>query len=246
MSTDLHSFSNGRYTLFLSPSGTGYAVWGDLALTRWNADPTEDGDGFLSLSARCRQRRVLVVGSAAGTQNGGTPPAASGAGSLELAVTARGIEARLEVCVPEKPIWNCGGSRCAISATVHGDRVDQLRRSGVEHALAADAAHPAFSKLFIQTEWAAETRALLARRRPRIPGRTRVLAGSCAAGEGSALRIQITKPTAPASSGGATRWPRQKRSGRGERPVRHGRQRAGPHCQPAPDGGAGGGRRWRN
>ena len=35
----------------------------------------------------------------------------------------------------------------------------------VLNARAADMAHPAFSKLFVQTEWVAEQRALLARRR---------------------------------------------------------------------------------
>ena len=37
----------------------------------------------------------------------------------------------------------------------------------VLHDPAADASHPAFSKLFVQTEWDAERRAVLARRRPR-------------------------------------------------------------------------------
>ena len=46
MSTDFHTLSNGRYATFLSAAGTGYSTWNGLALTRWNADPVENNDGF--------------------------------------------------------------------------------------------------------------------------------------------------------------------------------------------------------
>src|SRR6185503_10311834 len=41
---------------------------------------------------------------------------------------------------------------------------------------AADVAHPAFSKLFVQTEYLADIGALLATRRPRSPGDAQVCA----------------------------------------------------------------------
>ena len=46
MSTALHRLSNGRYTAVITAAGTGYSTWNGLALTRWNADPVEDADGF--------------------------------------------------------------------------------------------------------------------------------------------------------------------------------------------------------
>ncbi|HCB12910.1 MAG TPA: hypothetical protein DEP36_04995, partial [Gammaproteobacteria bacterium] len=41
-----HMLVRGRYATFLTAAGTGYSAWGDLALTRWSADPVEDNDGF--------------------------------------------------------------------------------------------------------------------------------------------------------------------------------------------------------
>ena len=43
---NVRPLANGRYATLLTAAGTGYSAWGELALTRWNADPTEDGDGF--------------------------------------------------------------------------------------------------------------------------------------------------------------------------------------------------------
>ena len=34
--------SNGRYSVMLSCSGSGYSQWHDLAVTRWREDPTRD------------------------------------------------------------------------------------------------------------------------------------------------------------------------------------------------------------
>jgi cyclic beta-1,2-glucan synthetase len=52
---------------------------------------------------------------------------------------------------------------------------------------AADAAHPAFSKLFVQTEFVAEAGALLATRRRRAPGEPEIWAAHLAVVEGEAV-----------------------------------------------------------
>ena len=52
---------------------------------------------------------------------------------------------------------------------------------------AADAAHPAFSKLFVQTEFVAELGALLATRRRRSPARPQVWAAHLAVVEGETV-----------------------------------------------------------
>ena len=71
---------------------------------------------------------------------------------------------------------------------------------------AADAAHPAFSKLFVQTEFVADVGALLATRRPRSPGEPRGLGGAPRRRRGrDAWATCSSRPTARASSGaGAT------------------------------------------
>src|SRR6266481_428656 len=41
-----HLLSNGRYTVLLTHAGTGYSACDQIALTRWDADRTQDADGF--------------------------------------------------------------------------------------------------------------------------------------------------------------------------------------------------------
>src|SRR3970282_322553 len=56
-------------------------------------------------------------------------------------------------------------------------------------AQAADAAHPAFGNLFVQTEFAPDVNALLATRRPRSAGERQVWAAHVAAIEGELPRV---------------------------------------------------------
>ena len=59
--------SNGRYSVMVTATGSGYSRWNDLAVTRWQADPTEDRLGTYHLPARHRDR----------TNGGRRPPSPS-------------------------------------------------------------------------------------------------------------------------------------------------------------------------
>lgn len=170
MVTDLHPLSNGRYAVLLSTAGTGHSTWNGLALTRWSADPVEDNDGFF-LYLRDRDSGESW---SLGQQPVATPAArwASrfGDGSAQLRCEHAGIEAEMTVVVP-------ADADVELRRVVLRNADDRPRRieltsyaEVVLNARAADIAHPAFSKLFVQTEWVAEQRALLARRRPRAVG----------------------------------------------------------------------------
>lgn len=182
---DTQPLGNGRYATFLSVAGTGYSIWGDLALTRWNADPTEDGDGFFLYLRDPDSGAFWSIGQLPVPKTAERQTGRIGSGLVELARRDEGIEARLEVCVPEKDDLELR----RVTLRNLGDRPRRIELTSyaevVLDALAADAAHPAFSKLFIQTEWAAETRALLARRRPRIPDKPACWLVHALAGEGS-------------------------------------------------------------
>ncbi len=170
MSTDFHTLSNSRYATVLSAAGTGYSTWNGLALTRWNGDPVEDNDGFFLYL------RDLDSGAcwSLGQQPVVTPEARRASrfsdGSAELRCEYAGIEAEMTVVVP-------GDADMELRRVILRNASDRPRRieltsyaEVVLNARAADATHPAFSKLFVQTEWVAEQRALLARRRPRDVG----------------------------------------------------------------------------
>src|SRR6185436_15046997 len=64
--------------------------------------------------------------------------------------------------------------------TNHGDRPRELEVTSYAEIVltppADDLAHPAFQKLFVETEYVAENHALLCRRRPRSPDDAEVFA----------------------------------------------------------------------
>ena len=161
--------TNGRYATLLTASGTGCSLLGDLALTRWHADPLEDGDGFFLYLRDLDSGAFWSLGQqpAAGTaerRSGRFGPALT-----ELLCRHEEIDACLEACVPA----DIDGELRRVTLRNLGDRPRRIELTSYAEVVlndwAADAAHPAFSKLFVQTEWMADTRALLARRRPRVP-----------------------------------------------------------------------------
>lgn len=160
--------TNGRYATLLTASGTGCSLLGELALTRWHADPLEDGDGFFLYLRDLDSGAFWSLGQqpAAGTaerRSGRFGPALT-----ELLCRHEEIDACLEACVPA----DIDGELRRVTLRNLGDRPRRIELTSYAEVVlndwAADAAHPAFSKLFVQTEWVADTRALLARRRPRV------------------------------------------------------------------------------
>ncbi|HEX9894440.1 MAG TPA: hypothetical protein VGA78_10985, partial [Gemmatimonadales bacterium] len=131
-----------------SDTGGGYSAWRDLALTRWSADWAAEAQGFLLLIRSIDQGHWWRAGSSQ---------------DRSCLVTTR-----LEVAVaPDADI--------ELRRLTLGNSASTAQRleltSYVEVALnhpAADAGHPAFSKLFVQTEQVPPA-ILLAHRRPRGP-----------------------------------------------------------------------------
>ncbi|MDG4595975.1 MAG: glycosyl transferase [Candidatus Contendobacter sp.] len=170
MVTDLHPLSNGRYAVLLSTAGTGYSTWNGLALTRWNGDPIEDSDGFF-LYLRDRDSGECW---SLGQQPVAAPEArrASRFGDdiAELRCEYADIAAEMTIVVPA----DADVELRRVTLRNQGDRPRRIELTSyaevVLNARAADIAHPAFSKLFVQTEWVVEQQALLARRRPRAAG----------------------------------------------------------------------------
>ena len=166
---------------------------GDYALTRWAGDRTRDADGFF-LYLRDLDRDKLW---SAGLQPHPSEPdgwrARSGPGRVELVRTDDEIETRVDCCVSPE----VDAEYRLLTLT---NRARQPRRievtSYVEVALnhaAADTAHPAFSKLFVQTEYLERDQALLARRRPRSPDEEPAMLGHTLAvvGNPAATRPEI-------------------------------------------------------
>ncbi|HEY8154025.1 MAG TPA: glucoamylase family protein [Myxococcota bacterium] len=179
-----HLLSNGRYAVMLTAAGSGYSRCGDLAVTRWREDPTCDSWGsYIFL----RDVGSGEVWSAGYQPSGAEPDSYEVAFSEDRAEIVRrdgSITTTLSVAV--SPEDDAEVRRVSLSNL--GTRMREIEiTSYAELVLVpplADAAHPAFSKLFVQTEFVADVGALLATRRRRSPGEPEVWAAHLAIVEG--------------------------------------------------------------
>jgi len=183
----VHLLSNGRYAVMVTAAGSGYSRWRDLGVTRWREDVTRDDSGSYIFLRDVESGRVW----SAGYQPRGMEPDSYEVtfteDRAELARTDPGIATTLEIVVsPEDDaevrhlsITNTGGRMRDIEVTSYSELVLAPP--------AADTAHQAFSKLFVQTEYVARLGAILATRRKRSPGEPEIWAAHQAVIEGEVL-----------------------------------------------------------
>ncbi len=166
---EVQLLSNGRYHVVVTSAGGGYSRWRDLAVTRWREDPTLDPWGtFVYL-------RDLATSEFWSAAHQPTLRAAKDCEAFftqaraEFRHSHAGIEVHSEICVsPEDDVEL---RRLTLNNRSQEERVIELT-SYAEVVLApqaSDEAHPAFSNLFVQTEFARESSAILCTRRARYP-----------------------------------------------------------------------------
>jgi cyclic beta-1,2-glucan synthetase len=182
-----HLLSNGRYAVMLTTVGAGYSRWRDIAVTRWREDTTRDDWGSFIFLRDTQSGNVW---------SGGAQPVGSDV-EYDEAVFAEDraefirrdgtLTTTMDVLVSGEDDGEV--RRISLTNTGRGPREIELT-SYAEVVLttpAADNAHPAFAKMFVQTEHLAEFGALIATRRPRSPEERRVWAAHFAVVEGEVV-----------------------------------------------------------
>jgi cyclic beta-1,2-glucan glucanotransferase len=168
--------SNGRYGVMLTAAGSGYSRWRDIAITRWREDLTRDCWGsYIFL----RDEQTGNVWSA-GYQPSGIEPdtyeTAFYEDHAEIIRRDRSLTTTLEVVVSSED----DAEVRRVTITNLGVRARDVQvTSYAELSLtsqAADMAQPAFSNLFVETEFVTELGAIVATRRKRSPEETAVWA----------------------------------------------------------------------
>jgi cyclic beta-1,2-glucan synthetase len=154
-----HVLSNGRYRLLMSDGGGG-SSWGPVALTRWRADPTLDGPGF-RLYLRDLDRGVswsLAPGDGETVFH---------AHMVERRQRIHDVALHQQVCVAP-------GDDVEVRLVTLRNHTASRRRllvTSYAEVVIGDAAeddrHPAFSKLFVESEYLDDLGALVFHRRPR-------------------------------------------------------------------------------
>jgi cyclic beta-1,2-glucan synthetase len=162
-----HFLSNGRYTAALTHDGGGFSLWRGLAVTRQREDRTSDaGSHFIYL----RDPWSGEVWSPTYLPTGREPDAYEVTFELDKAIYVRrdgDFETRLQIAVsPEDDV-----EVRRLSITNHGSRSREIEVTSYAEIVLGrpedDLAHPAFGKLFVETEHAAHSAGLLFSRRPR-------------------------------------------------------------------------------
>jgi cyclic beta-1,2-glucan synthetase len=158
---------NGQYALMITNAGAGYSRWGGFDITRWRSDSTCDNWGMFFY---LRDKESNKLWSATHQPLNVKDPGYTVIFSPDRAEFRRrqlGIESHVEVTVsPEDD-----AEIRRITLINHGSRDRKLElTSAAELSLAphdTDRVHPAFNKLFIQTEARPDLQALIAWRRLR-------------------------------------------------------------------------------
>ncbi len=182
-----HLLSNGRYSVMLTDAGSGSSRWHDLAVTRWREDPTRDDSGSYFFLRDIESGAVW----SAGYQPTGVEPDSYAVtlseDRAEFTRTDAALTTMLEVLV--SPEDDAEVRR--ISIVNGGNRTRDLEVTSYSELVlapaAADTAHPAFSKLFVQTEYLAKAGVILATRRRRSPADPEIWAAHHAVVEGETL-----------------------------------------------------------
>ncbi len=175
-----HLLSNGRYTVMITAAGSGFSRWRDLAVTRWHEDVTCDSWGTYIFIRDVNSGKVWSAGF---------QPAGVEADSYEVEFSEDRAEivrrdgtmtTTLEIAV--SPEDDAEVRRVSISNL--GSRMREVELTSYAEIVlateASDTAHPAFSKMFVQTEFDAEVGAILATRRLRSPSEVPVWAAHLA------------------------------------------------------------------
>jgi cyclic beta-1,2-glucan synthetase len=166
----VHYLSNGRYSLMISSSGAGLSSWQGINLTRFQTDASLNNWGTW----------IYIQEQGTDDAKGIWSPALQPSGvagdrqevlffphQVEFLRREQDISMMMEITIP--PGEDLEIRR--INLTNHSDRTRQLSLTSygevVLGAAADDQRHPAFSKLFIESEYIDDQQALLFRRRPR-------------------------------------------------------------------------------
>ena len=166
--------SNGRYAVMMTAAGSGYSRWGDLAVTRWREDATRDDWGTYVFLRDVDSGAVW----SAGYQPTGIEPdryeATFFEDRVEIIRRDGSLTTTLEVAI--SPEDDAEVRRVTIANG--GSRTREIELTSYAEIVlapdAADAAHPAFSKLFVHTDTGRQPRerAQASVRTPRNSART--------------------------------------------------------------------------
>lgn len=159
--------SNGRYHVMLTSGGGGYSRRHDMAVTRWQEDISQDNWGTFCYLRDVQTNTVWSAAHQPTLQQPDSHEAIFSDSRAEFRARNLDFDTHMEIVVsPEDDvelrrlrITNLASSAKTLEITTYAEVVLT--------SPASDAMHPAFSKLFVQTELLPALQAIVCSRRPR-------------------------------------------------------------------------------
>lgn len=173
--------SNGTYSVMMTNSGGGYSAWKDFEITRWRSDVTADNWGSFFYIKDVKTNYFWSAAFHPTCKKSKRYSVSFKADRTEFSRLDNQIETHMEIVVsPEDDaeirlltLANLSNQIREIEITSYSEIVLATH--------ATDAAHPAFNKLFIETEALSELPGLLAFRRLRSADDNPLVAGQVVA-----------------------------------------------------------------
>jgi cellobiose phosphorylase len=182
--------SNGSYSVMITSACAGYSTWRDLDVTRWREDATRDCWGQFYYVRDLNDESMWSIGIQP------LPKAADESAfefhpdRAEFRRCDGDVETRCAVCV----VPDADAEVRTVTLVNHGRRRREFELTSYAEVCLndrrADQAHPAFAKLFLETEFDPRCGALFARRRPRSANEHPVWAIHASAASVSATEIE--------------------------------------------------------
>ncbi|NGM47573.1 glycosyl transferase [Rhodobacter sp. SGA-6-6] len=179
-----HLLSNGNYGVLLTPTGEGFSRWRDMAITRWRAESTQAAHGSFIFM---RDTTTGAIWSAGVQPTRATPDKQSAFFCEHHAAFThqdRRLTTKTEIVVSAED--DAEARRVTFTNSSRRTREIDVT-SYAELVLAppsADQAHPAFSKMFVVTDYLPELGVIIATRRRRSPHDPEIWAAHIAVVEG--------------------------------------------------------------
>jgi cyclic beta-1,2-glucan synthetase len=164
---EIQLLSNGRYYAMVTNSGSGYSRWKDIAVTRWREDATIDNTGIFCYIRDLDNESSWSAAYQPSLKTAESYEVVFSQGRAEFRRQEQNFDTHTEIVVSSED--DVEMRRVHISNRSRRKRWLEVTSYAevVLTTAAADAAHPAFSNLFVQTEIIPQRDAILCTRRPR-------------------------------------------------------------------------------
>ncbi|SHN62671.1 GH36-type glycosyl hydrolase domain-containing protein [Desulfovibrio litoralis] len=164
---EVQLLSNGSYHVMLTQAGGGYSRWRDMAVTRWCEDSTRDNWGTFCYIKDLESGEFWSTAYQPLCKTSTKFQAIFSEGRVEFNRMDCDYDTHMEVVVSSEDDIELRRIRIT-NRSSHSRSIEVTSFAEVVLSLPlADELHPAFSKLFVQTQIVPEQQAILCARRPR-------------------------------------------------------------------------------